>query len=106
MSFRDNILSRIKMCDFNKAFKDRKAKYLNLSGTTWKQLLQYLDLNLKIQTPKTVFILGRINDILNDQNQSNTETLVSNIKYMVDKCRKCDVKNVLLSGLVYTIIVF
>ena len=48
MSFRGNILTRIKMCDFNKAFKDRKAKYLNLSGTTWKQLLQYLDLNLKI----------------------------------------------------------
>ena len=48
MSFSDNILSRIKMCDFNKAFKNRKAKYLNLSGTTSKQLSQYLDLNLKM----------------------------------------------------------
>ena len=42
-----------------------------------------------------------INNVLNDKSQSNTENLLSNIKYMVDKCHKLEVKNILISGLVY-----
>ena len=39
-----------------------------------------------------------------NKSQSNTENLLSNIKYMVDKCRKFGVKNnILISGLVFTI---
>ena len=57
---------------------------------------------LKMYTPATVLIHAGINDVLNNKSQSNTENLLSNIKYMVDKCRKFGVKNVLISGLVFT----
>ena len=57
---------------------------------------------MKIYTPETVLIHAGIIDVLNDKSQSNTENLLSNIKYIVDKCRKFAVKNMLMSGLVYT----
>ena len=53
-------------------------------------------------TPETVLIHAGINDVLNDKSQSNTENLVSNIKYMVYKCGKFGGKNILISGLVFT----
>ena len=52
-------------------------------------------------TPDTVLIHTGIN-VLNNNSQSNTENLLSNIKYMVDKCCKFGVKNILISGLVFT----
>ena len=100
--FSDTIPSRIKMYNFNKALKNANAKHLSFPGTTSKQLLQYLDVNLKMYTPDTVLIHAGINDVLNNKSQSNTENLLSNIKYMVDKCRKFGVKNILISGLVFT----
>ena len=100
--FSDSIPSRFKMYNFNKALKNGNAKHLSFPGTTSKQLLQYLDVNLKMYTPDTVLIHAGINDVLNNKSQSNTENLLSNIKYMVDKCRKFGVKNILISGLVFT----
>ena len=68
------------------------GKQIIYPGTTSKQLLQYLDVNLKMCTPETVLIHAGINGILNDKSQSNTKNFVSNIRYMVDKCRKFGVK--------------
>ena len=48
-------------------------------------------------TPDIVLIHAGINDALNNKSQSNTENLLSNIKYMVDKYRKFGVKNILTS---------
>ena len=59
-------------------------------------------MQMKMYTPEAVLIHVEINYVLNDKCQSNTENLLSNIKYMVDKCRKFGVKNVLISGLVFT----
>ena len=53
-------------------------------------------------TPETVLVHAGTNDVLNNKSQSNTENLLSNIKYMVDKCCKFGVKNILISGLVFT----
>ena len=53
-------------------------------------------------TPETVFIHDGINYVLNDKTQSNTENLLNDIKYMTDKCCKLDVKNISISGLVFT----
>lgn len=39
---------------------------------------------------------------MNDKSQSNIENLLSNMKYIVDKCRKFGMKKILKSGLVYT----
>ena len=76
------------MYNFNKALKNGNSKHLLFPGTTSKQLLQYLDVNLKMYTPDTVLIHAGINDVLNNKSESNTENLLDNIKYMVDKCRK------------------
>ena len=53
-------------------------------------------------TPNIVLIHAGINDVSNNKSQSNTENLLSNIKYMVDKYRKFGVKNILISCLVFT----
>ena len=53
-------------------------------------------------TPDTVLINVEINDVLNNKSQSNAENLLSNIKHIVDKCRKFGVKNISISGLVFT----
>ena len=53
-------------------------------------------------TPDIVLIHAGINDALNNKSQSNTENLLSNIKYMVDTCLKFGVKNILTSDLVFT----
>ena len=52
-------------------------------------------------TPDRVFIHAGINDVLNNNSQSNTENLLSNTEYMVNKCRKSGVKNILIVGLVF-----
>ena len=90
------------MFDFNKALKNGKAKHISLPGTTSKQLLQYLDVNLKMYNLETVLIHTEISDVLNDKGQSNTENLLSNVKYMVNNCRKFGVKNIFIPSLVYT----
>ena len=64
--------------------------------------MQYLDVNLKMYTPDTVFIHAGINDVLNNKSQSNTENLLTNIECMVNKCRKFGVKNILIAGLFFT----
>ena len=101
MIFSDSIPSRLKMYNFNKAVKNGNAKHLSFPGTTSKQLLQYLDVNLKMYTPDTVLIHAGIN-VLKNKSQSNSENLLSNIKYMVNKCRKFGVKSILISGLVFS----
>lgn len=67
-----------------------------------KQLLQYLDVNLKIYTLETVVFHAGINDTLKYNITANhTDNLFSSIKCIVDKCRKFVAKNTLISGLVY-----
>ena len=53
-------------------------------------------------TPETVLIHAGIKIVLNDKSQSNIENLLSNIKYMVDKCRRFGVKSISISSLVFT----
>ena len=92
----------LKCYNFKKALKNGNSKHLSFPGITSKQLLQYLDVNLKMYTPDTVLIHAGINDVLNNNSQSNTKNLLSNIKYMADKCHKFGEKNILISGFVFT----
>ena len=69
------------MYDFNKPLKNGNAKHLPFPGTTSKQLLQYLDVSLKMCTPDIVLIRAGINDVFKNKSQSNTENLLSKIKY-------------------------
>ena len=43
-----------------------------------------------------------VNDILKDNSQSNTENLGKNLRSVVEKCHTYGIKNVFISGLVYT----
>ena len=76
MILSDSIPSRFEMHNFNKALKNGDAKHLSFPGTTSKQLLQYLDVNLKMYIPDIVLIHAGINDVLNNKSQSNTEKLI------------------------------
>ena len=59
------------MYNFNKALKNGKAKHLSL-----KQFFQnVLDANLEMYTLEAVLIHTRINNVLNEKSQSNTENL-------------------------------
>ena len=55
------------MYTFNKTSKNGNANYLSFFGTASKQLLQYLDVNLKLYAPEAVIIHAGINDVLNDK---------------------------------------
>ena len=74
MVFSDSIPSRFNMYNFKKALKSGNAKHLSSPGTTSKQLLEYLDVNLKMYTPDTVLIYAGINDVLNNESQLTLKT--------------------------------
>lgn len=82
------------MYDLSKDLKNGNVEQLLFSGTTSKQFLQYLNVNLKMYTPEAVLIHAGINDMLNDKSQSNSENLFSNMKYIFDKCCKFGVKTI------------
>ena len=43
-----------------------------------------------------------MNDLLNDNSQSNVENLMLNIHKIVEKCKRVEVRNIFVFGLVYT----
>ena len=74
----------MKMYDFSKALKNERAKLLAFPEATSKQLLQHLDVNLKMYNPKTVLINAAINDVFNDRaNQSPKTFLVILNKWLI-----------------------
>ena len=86
--FTDSIPKGIRMCDFNKSIKNRKAKMLNFPGASSRQLLHYMDIHLEgIQVDTVVIHIG-VNDLLNYNNQSRTNSLMNNIICMVQKMVK------------------
>lgn len=98
--FSDSITSKIKIYDFNREFKNGKAKHMFFPGSTSEQVLQYLEVNLKINKPDAVLFHVGINDVLNDSSQYGLENVINNLQEMVGKCRKYDVKQIFISGLV------
>ena len=52
--------------------------------------------------PKIVIIHVGINDLLNDSGHSKMENILNILNGMIKKCRNYNVRNILLSGLVYT----
>ena len=81
--FSDSMTSKIKIFDFNRLFKNGKAKHMFFSGSTSEQILQYLEINLKINNPDAVLFHVGINDVLNDSSDSGLENILSNLQQMV-----------------------
>ena len=99
--FSDSIPGKMKMHELNRVIKNGKVKHLFFPGATSEQVLQYLDVNLRMYGPKTVIIHVGINDLLNDYVDLNINNVLKNFHVMIKKCRDFDVRNILLSGLVY-----
>ena len=67
-----------------------------------RHLLHYLDLRLEDRNTETVIIHVGVNDIINENSQSNIEKYISNVEKMVQKCRNYGVKKIFISGLVFS----
>ena len=100
--FSESIPGKMRMYEFNKVLKNGNIKHLFFPGATSEQVSQYLDVNLQMYAPKTVIIHVGINDLLNDSGHLNMENILNNFKAMTKKCRNYNVRNFLLSELVYT----
>ena len=99
--FSDSIPGKMKMHELNRVIKNGKVKHLLFPGATLEQVLQYLDVKLRMYGSKTVIIHVGINDLLNDYGDLNVNKVLKNFHAMIKKCRDFDVRNILLSGLVY-----
>ena len=78
---------------------------VSFSGGTSKEILHYLDLHLTNSSADAVILHVGVNDLLEDNSQSKIENLGKNLRSMVEKCHTYGIKNVFISGLVYTTII-
>ena len=100
--FTNSIAKGIRIYEFNRFIKNSKAKMFNFPGASSHQRLHDLDVHLEDRQINAVFIHFGINDILRDSSQSSIDGIMQNIKNMHSKCKKFGVKNIFISGLVYT----
>ena len=92
----------MRMHEFNKVLENGNVKHLFFPGATSEQVSHYLAVNLQTYAPKTVIIHVGINDLLIDLGHSNVENILNNFNATIKKYRNYNVRNIFLSGLVYT----
>ena len=97
--FTDSIPKGIKVKELNEQIHHGHARVHSFPGATSKQLLHDLDVNIDDSTDTVLIHIG-VNDIL--QSVSNMDRLLLNVREMVRKCRLFGLKNMFVSGLVYT----
>ena len=93
------------MYEFNSLLRNRKAQMLNFPGSSCKQMSYYIDIHLEDKSIDTVILHVGVNDILNGNSQCNVDNLMSNIHKIIEKCKRVGVRNIFVSGLVYTTMV-
>ena len=69
----DSIARGIKIYEFNKYIKYDRANLLTFPGATSQHLLHYLDIHLDDSNTETVFLHVGVNNIINENSQSNIE---------------------------------
>ena len=67
-----------------------------------RHLLHYLDIRLEDRNTETVIIHVGVNDIINENCQSNIENYISNVEKTVQKSRNYGVKKIFIPGLVFS----
>ena len=102
MIFLDSIPKGIRVRELNIFIKNGKTKMVSFPGATTIEILHYLDVHLTNSSPDAVILHVGVNDLLEDNSKSKIENLEKNLRSMVDKCHTYGVKNVFISGLVYT----
>ena len=86
--FTDNIPKGIHIRELNTFIKNGKTKMISFPGATSKT--------------SCIMLHVGVNYLLEDSSKSQTENLEKNLRSMADKCHTYGVKNVFISGLVYT----
>ena len=101
--FTDSILKGIRIREFNSFIKNGKTKMVSFPQTTSNKILHYLDVHLTNSSADAVILHVGVNDLLENKSQLNIENLGNNLRSMVENCHTFGIKNVFISGLVYTI---
>ena len=86
----------------NNSIRSGQIRFRNSPGTTSGELLNYIDSTLAERNYDTTIVHVGINDIINDDSSTKVENLVLNLEKIVIKLKKYGIKNVCLSGLVFT----
>ena len=86
----------------NNSIRSGRVRFRNFPGATSGELLHYMDPTLAEGNYDTAIVHVGINDIINDDSSTKVENLVLNLEKIVIKLKKYGIKNVCLSGLVFT----
>ena len=86
----------------NNSIRSGQIRFRNSPGTTSGELLNYIDSTLAERNYDTTIVHVGINDIINDDSSTKVENLVLNLEKIAIKLKKYEIKNVCLSGLVFT----
>ena len=86
----------------NNSIRNGRVRFRNFTGATSGELLHYMDPTVAEENYDTAIVHVGINDIINDDSSSKVETLVLNSEKIAIKLKKYGIKNICLSGLVFT----
>ena len=67
--FTDSIPKELRMYQFNRTLRNRRAKMLNFPGSSSYEILHYIDVHLKEKLTDTVIVHVGVNDLLNGNSQ-------------------------------------
>ena len=102
--FSDSIAKSMRMKELN-ANIDRSIGTANLKafpGATIRQLNHYTIPTLEEDTPETAIIHVGINNLLLEKNKADVNEIAENIVKIGIRCKENNVKNILISGILYT----
>ena len=102
LMFTDSIPKGIRMYEFNSLLRNGKAQMLNFLGSSSKQMSHCIDIHLEDKSIGTVILHVGLNDLLNGISQFNVDDLMSSIHKIIEKCKRVGVRNIFVSGLLYT----
>ena len=86
----------------NNSIRSGRVRFRNFPGATSGELLHYMDPTLAEGNYDTAIVHVGINDIINDDSSTKVEHLVLNLEKIAIKLKNYGIKNVCLSGLVFT----
>ena len=90
----------MKITDLNKLFKNVNRRFLVSHTLHQQSFLYYLDVNLE-SLADAVILHVEMNNNWNDISQSNTKSLIDNVKLMPQKYHSLGVARVFVSGVTY-----
>jgi len=100
--FTDSLPKGIRMRELNSFLKNDEAAMINFPGATSHQINGYIDVNMEGKFYENCVIHAGINDIMENPNLSVIDQLKQNITNIIKKCQSYGIKNIFLSGIVFS----